>query len=116
MPSYIDIFAGCGGLSLGLHNAGWKGLFAIEKNGMAFKTLKHNLIDKRKHFKWPSWLPIENHDIDEVMANFRRRLKALSGKVDLIAGGPPCQGFSTAGRRVESDKRNHLIHSYIEFV
>ncbi len=116
MHSYIDIFAGCGGLSLGLHNAGWKGLFAIEKNGMAFKTLKYNLIDKRKHFKWPSWLPIENHDIDEVMTNYRKNLKALSGKVDLVAGGPPCQGFSTAGRRIESDKRNHLIHSYIEFV
>jgi DNA (cytosine-5)-methyltransferase 1 len=116
MPNYIDIFAGCGGLSLGLHNAGWKGLFAIEKNDMAFKTLKYNLIDKRKHFKWPRWLPIENHDIDEVMTNYRKNLKALSGKIDLVVGGPPCQGFSTAGRRVESDKRNHLIHSYIEFV
>ena len=116
MPTYIDIFAGCGGLSLGLHNAGWKGLFAIEKNAMAFETLKHNLIDKRKHFKWPHWLPIKNHDIDEVMTNYRKHLKALSGKVDLVVGGPPCQGFSTAGRRVESDKRNHLIHSYIKFV
>ena len=43
--SYIDIFAGCGGLSLGLHNAGWKGLFAIEKSKDAFETLKYNLID-----------------------------------------------------------------------
>ena len=41
--SYIDIFAGCGGLSLGLHNAGWKGLFAIEKSKDAFETLKYNL-------------------------------------------------------------------------
>ena len=114
--NYIDIFAGCGGLSLGLYNAGWKGLFAIEKNAMAFETLKHNLIDNKKHFKWPRWLPIENHDIDEVMTNYRKKLKTLCGKVDLVAGGPPCQGFSTAGRRVESDKRNHLIHSYIEFV
>jgi len=116
MPTYIDIFAGCGGLSLGLYNAGWKGLFAIEKNAMAFETLKHNLIDKRKHFKWPRWLPIKNHDIDEIMTNYCKNLKALSVKVDLVAGGPPCQGFSTAGRRIESDKRNHLIHSYIEFV
>lgn len=116
MPIYIDIFAGCGGLSLGLYNAGWKGLFAIEKNDMAFETLKSNLIDRKKHFSWPSWLPLENHDIDEVIDNFRRQLKSLSGEVDLVVGGPPCQGFSTAGRRVESDKRNHLIHSYIEFV
>jgi DNA (cytosine-5)-methyltransferase 1 len=42
--NYIDLFAGCGGLSLGLHNAGWKGLFAIEKSLDAFKTLEYNLI------------------------------------------------------------------------
>ncbi|MCJ7770155.1 DNA cytosine methyltransferase, partial [Candidatus Bathyarchaeota archaeon] len=42
---YIDLFAGCGGISLGLHNEGWRGVFAIEKSKMAFKTLKHNLID-----------------------------------------------------------------------
>ena len=47
---YIDIFAGCGGLSTGLLNAGWTGLFAIEKNSDAFFTLKYNLIDgKNQH-------------------------------------------------------------------
>ena len=49
---YIDIFAGCGGLSLGLYNSGWKGLFAIEKNKDAFQTLKTNLIEKKQHFSW----------------------------------------------------------------
>ena len=49
---YIDIFAGCGGLSLGLHNAGWKGVFAIEKNEDAFSTLKYNLINQLGHFEW----------------------------------------------------------------
>ena len=53
--TYIDLFAGCGGLSLGLHNAGWKGLFAIEKSPDAFATLKFNLIDNKKHFDWPTW-------------------------------------------------------------
>ncbi|WP_236545442.1 DNA cytosine methyltransferase [Tenacibaculum maritimum] len=43
--TYIDLFSGCGGLSLGLHNAGWKGIFAIEKSEDAFKTLEHNLIN-----------------------------------------------------------------------
>lgn len=42
----IDLFAGCGGLSLGLYLAGWQGVFAIEKNPNAFETLKYNLIDK----------------------------------------------------------------------
>lgn len=60
--SYIDIFAGCGGLSLGLHNAGWKGLFAIEKSKDAFETLKYNLIDTTQHFGWNEWLPQTEHD------------------------------------------------------
>jgi len=41
---FVDLFAGCGGLSLGLMNAGWKGLFAVEKDSFAFETLKTNLI------------------------------------------------------------------------
>lgn len=59
----IDLFAGAGGLSLGLYQAGWRGLFAIEKNAFAFETLKFNLIDNKKHFDWPDWLPQTNHDI-----------------------------------------------------
>lgn len=54
---YIDIFAGCGGLSAGLLNAGWTGLFAVEKNANAFYTLKYNLIDKEKHFYGPHGFP-----------------------------------------------------------
>jgi DNA (cytosine-5)-methyltransferase 1 len=114
--NYIDIFAGCGGLSLGLYNAGWKGLFAIEKNEMAFATLKHNLIDNKHHFDWPDWLPQSPHDINKILVNNRSDLKALKGKVDLVAGGPPCQGFSYAGKRDERDHRNQLVNSYIEFV
>lgn len=113
---YIDLFAGCGGLSLGLHNAGLQGLFAIEKNTDAFKTLRHNLIVKKKHFEWPNWLPIENHDINEVLLKYENKLKELRGKVSLIAGGPPCQGFSMAGRRKEGDVRNQLVDAYIQFV
>jgi len=116
MPSYIDIFAGCGGLSLGLYNAGWNGLFAIERNKMAFETLKHNLIDKKVHYNWPSWLPVTEHDINEVLENYRSDLKSLEGTIDLVAGGPPCQGFSLAGRRDEHDERNKLVDSYIEFI
>jgi DNA (cytosine-5)-methyltransferase 1 len=114
--TYIDLFAGCGGLSLGLHNAGWKGLFAIEKSPDAFKTLKHNLIDKLNHFNFPEWLTPEHHDINEVLKKHKSELQKLNGKVDMVAGGPPCQGFSTAGSRNESDSRNELIHSYLEFI
>lgn len=114
--SYIDIFAGCGGLSLGLHNAGWKGLFAIEKSKDAFATLKYNLVDKEKHFSWNKWLPQTEHDINEVITKYRKELENLSGKVSLVVGGPPCQGFSMAGQRKKNDIRNKLSESYIEFI
>jgi len=114
--TYIDLFSGCGGLSLGLHNAGWKGTFAIEKSEDAFKTLQHNLIKKKKHFDWPNWLEQKHHDINQVLDNHSKDLTSLRGKVDLVAGGPPCQGFSMAGRRIENDSRNDLINSYIKFI
>lgn len=114
--TYIDLFAGCGGLSLGLNQSGWKGLFAIEKSPYAFATLKYNLIDNLNHFSWPNWLEKTQHDIDEVLEKRRKELIELRGQVDLVAGGPPCQGFSTAGRREESDHRNKLIKSYIRFI
>ena len=114
--TYIDLFAGCGGLSLGLNQSGWRGLFAIEKSPFAFATLKYNLIDNLNHFDWPDWLEKTLHDIDEVLKRKTKELKKLRGKVDLVAGGPPCQGFSSAGRREESDHRNELIRSYITFI
>ena len=113
---YIDIFAGCGGLSTGLFKAGWTGLFAIEKNSDAFSTLKHNLIDKKQHFSWPKWLPIGEHDINELIKNYKEHLQDLQGKVTLVAGGPPCQGFSMAGKRDKDDQRNKLVKSYIKFI
>lgn len=114
--SYIDIFAGCGGLSLGLHNAGWEGLFAIEKSKDAFETLKYNLIDSTKHFCWNEWLPQTEHDINEVIVKYRSELEKLAGTVTLVVGGPPCQGFSMAGQRKKNDIRNTLSDSYIEFI
>lgn len=116
MLKYIDLFAGCGGLSLGLHNAKWKGLFAIEKNHDAFKTLEYNLIEGKNHFDWPEWLPQKEHEINEVIQNYSHQLQSLQGNVDLVAGGPPCQGFSMAGRRREDDSRNQLVNSYIQFI
>lgn len=113
---YIDLFAGCGGLSLGLHNSGLEGLFAIEKNNDAFRTLKYNLIERKKHFLWPEWLEQKDWDINEVLVSYKKNLMDLQGTVDLIVGGPPCQGFSMAGERNGDDIRNKLIKSYIDFV
>lgn len=117
-PVFIDAFAGCGGLSLGLMQAGLKGLFAIEKEASAFLTLEENLIKPGKphRFSWPRWLPKEAIAIETLIEERREDLLRLRGKVDVLAGGPPCQGFSTAGRRRINDPRNRLFKSYVELV
>jgi DNA (cytosine-5)-methyltransferase 1 len=114
---FIDLFAGCGGLSLGLTKAGWRGLFAVEKNADAFSTLRHNLCDRSdSSFDWPDWLPCQAMSTAELMSGFRERLLGLRGQVEMIAGGPPCQGFSFAGKRHFGDPRNQLKNEYLEIV
>lgn len=114
---FIDLFAGCGGLSLGLIKSGWTGVFAVEKNPDAFKTLKHNLCDgSLDGYDWPAWLPCQEMTTSELLNEHQDELKELRGSIDLIAGGPPCQGFSFAGRRNPSDPRNKLTEEYIELV
>lgn len=113
---YIDLFAGCGGLSLGLYNAGWHGLFAVEKNADAFATLRYNLIGTRNHFIWPDWLEIESMDINVLLAQHKEQLIGLRNQVELVVGGPPCQGFSMAGKRKGNDARNRLYNAYVDFV
>ncbi len=115
--SFVDVFAGCGGMSLGLFEAGWTGQFAIEKNRDAFNTLAKNLIDGKRHsFAWPSWLPRKACTTRTFLAKYGRKLGTLKGKINLIAGAPPCQGFSLAGRRLHSDPRNSLFKEYLQIV
>lgn len=117
IPKFIDLFAGCGGLSLGLINSGWKGVFAIEKTPDAFSTLRLNLIDGPfDGFDWPNWLPCNEMTTSDLLSEYKKELLQLRGNIDLIAGGPPCQGFSFAGRRNPSDPRNKLTEEYIELV
>jgi len=117
-PTFVDVFAGCGGLSLGLICAGWRGIFAIEREDNAFKTLKFNLIDGDhvQQFHWPSWLPREPHRVSAFLRKYASQLKALRGAIDLVVGGPPCQGFSYAGRRKHDDPRNRMFEQFVEIV
>ena len=120
--TYIDFFAGCGGLSLGLGQAGWNGVFAIEKDPMAYASFDKNLVAAdapHRHFKqWPSWLTRGPHAIEDLLDDdeARKQLEALAGTITLVAGGPPCQGFSVAGARNGNDPRNLLVFKQIEAI
>lgn len=118
----IELFAGCGGLALGLHRAGWNGLFAIERDPMAFATLAANLVDEgapyRAFTSWPEWMPKGGSDLVSLLEceAFRSNLRNLRGTIDLVAGGPPCQGFSVGGKRDGADERNALVYRMLDFV
>lgn len=116
--TFIDLFAGCGGLSLGLTDAGWTGVFGAEKNPMAFETLKANFLDPNSpiQYQWPDWLSQKAWSINSLIRTHRHRLRRLRGKIGLVCGGPPCQGFSFAGKRKRTDSRNNLYRAYVEFV
>lgn len=104
----IDLFAGAGGLSEGLSEAGFHCLFANEIVPIHAETYKHNHISTI----------VETADIRSLDADsIRERLGLSKGSLDLLAGGPPCQGFSiNAPVRSILDDRNHLFKEYLRFV
>lgn len=104
----IDLFAGAGGLSTGLELAGFDVLFANEIVGAYAETLSRNHPNSDVYVD----------DIRSVVPrNVRKSLDLAVGELDLVAGGPPCQGFSiNAPVRSAEDARNHLFVNYLEFV
>lgn len=118
----IELFAGCGGLALGMHRAGWNGLFAVERDRMAFETLEANLVNAKAPYRvfnqWPNWMPRQSTDLVALLGDeeFCGHLRGLRGTVDLVAGGPPCQGFSVGGKRDGEDERNSLVYRMLDFV
>jgi len=108
MPfNVLDFFSGCGGLSYGLERAGFNIVAGIDDNLPALNTFKHN---HRKS------IPIKL-DLGKAGAldTIRERI-GENTKIDLIVGGPPCQGFSLTGPRNLDDKRNSLYMSMLEAV
>ena len=65
---------------------------------------------------WPDWLDIGSHDISALVENHSDHLKSLRGEIDLVAGGPPCQGFSMNGRRDPDDPRSTMVEAYLRIV
>lgn len=113
----IDLFSGCGGLSLGLGAAGFTTLFGVEAHADAFATYQHNLLDRHpeKH-RWPVWLEKRPWYAQDLLTQHTQNLAALRGKVDLIAGGPPCQGFSMNGLRRPDDPRSRMVDVYLQYI
>lgn len=113
-PTFIDLFCGCGGFTLGMRRAGFECLAAIDYDKHAIATLRANVDD----------VP---HILEKNLRSFRPQdLAALIGqrRVDVIVGGPPCQGFSTArqvdganhGNRLVIDRRRSLYRTFLRYV
>jgi DNA (cytosine-5)-methyltransferase 1 len=104
----IDLFSGAGGLSEGLQSSGFKSLYANEIVTCHAETYALNHPEA----------VVESSDIREVDArNVRRNLGLQKGELDLLAGGPPCQGFSiNAPKRSVDDARNNLFLEFLRFV
>ena len=117
MPSQItngknlttgDLFAGAGGLTVGFHLAGFQPLFFNEIDGQASETFQKNFPDTH-----PFICPIQDLDGNKI----RKRTQLTGNGLDVMIGGPPCQGFSiNAPIRQEHDPRNHLFRHYIRLV
>lgn len=116
-PKCIDLFSGCGGLSLGLTNAGFFTEFAVEAHPDAFETYRSNLLDRPKsRHGWPQWLEKRAWRAEDLLSHHAEDLYKLRGQIDLLAGGPPCQGFSMNGLRRPDDPRSQMVDVYLEYV
>ena len=104
----IDLFCGAGGITEGFRRAGFKCLYANDINHWAIETFRANHPGTHADNR-----PIEKVDA----ASLRRELKLRPGELDVIVGGPPCQGFSiNAPERFLEDPRNSLFKHYIRFL
>ncbi len=106
-PTVISLFAGCGGSSLGYSMAGYRELLAVEWDDNAAQTFRLN---------FPG-VSIWHGDIKNLSSAEVMRITGLKPKeLDVLDGSPPCQGFSTAGKRVMEDPRNGLFHEYVRLL
>ncbi len=97
----VDLFSGCGGFSFGFQEAGFHILCGVDNDPVALKTFELN----HKNSKGLNIDLFDDRAIDDILKHIG------DNHVDVIIGGPPCQGFSLTGTRNENDKRNKLFYS-----
>ncbi len=106
-PTVISTFAGGGGSSLGYSMAGFRELLAVEWEQNAVDTFRLNFPE----------VPVYHGDIAKLSVEEVFRLTGLKeGGLDVFDGSPPCQGFSTAGKREITDSRNQLFREYVRLL
>jgi DNA (cytosine-5)-methyltransferase 1 len=105
-PTAIDCFAGAGGLSLGLTKAGFEIRTAFDSDAYAVETYSRNIGGHIRRAK------VEELSGAELMATARLE----EGTCSLVAGGPPCQGFSVQRRGADKDHRNDLVFQFLRIV
>jgi DNA (cytosine-5)-methyltransferase 1 len=106
--NYIDLFSGAGGFSLGFDNKGFQNVFSIDIEPNFCKTYKHNFSNHQ----------LIEKDICELSDAEIKYLKEFN-EIDVVIGGPPCQGFSIAGnigRKFADDPRNRLFKEFVRVV
>lgn len=109
----VDLFSGAGGLHIGFENVGFDIRLCIDNNVIVAKTHSRN---------YPH-IPMINRDIN-LISTEEIKGYLTDGKVDVVIGGPPCQGFSTIGKRASSnpekrvrkDPRNELVYAYVRII
>jgi DNA (cytosine-5)-methyltransferase 1 len=106
-PTVISTFAGAGGSSLGYSMAGFRELLAVEWDDNAVETFRLN---------FPG-VPVYHGDIAKLSVDECLDLAGIApGELDILDGSPPCQGFSTAGKRLMDDPRNQLFREYVRLL
>ena len=106
-PSAIDLFAGVGGMTLGFEQAGFDILGSVEIDPIHCAVHEYN---------FPFWTTICS-DISKINAKTIKSLSQIRNQdIDVVFGGPPCQGFSSMGKRDPKDNRNNLIEHFIRLV
>lgn len=102
-PTVISLFAGCGGSSLGYKLAGFKELLAVDRDDAAVQVFKLN---------FPG-VPVFHGDVAKLTGAECMRLAGIRpGELDILDASPPCQGFSTSGKRKFTDPRNSLFKEF----